>query len=223
MAAAVAGRIMFANLFVSQAALAAFVGLLIAVAVSDVRAMTIPNRYSAAIALLYPIYAVAAPHGVDWADGAIVGAIALSIGFVLFAMRFAGGGDVKFFAAVSLWAGSHNVAELAVVTALVGGIMAVAMIVHRRVAAPRTTATAGLAARAAASINVFLAAMLMRRSRSFNIPASSTGPAAAGAESASPVVPQFNPAGSQPVGTLPYGAAISVGGIVVAAMLLMRG
>lgn len=222
MAAAVAGRIMFANLFVSQAALAAFVGLLIAVAVSDVRAMTIPNRYSAAIALLYPIYAVAAPHGVDWVDGAIVGAVALSIGFVLFAMRFAGGGDVKFFAAVSLWAGSHNVAELALVTALVGGVMAVAMIVHRRIAAPRTTATAGFAARAAASVNVFLASILMRRSRSFGVAASSTGLAAAGAEPTSPE-PQSNPAGSQPMGTLPYGAAISVGGIVVAAMLLMRG
>lgn len=213
---------MFANLFVSQVALAAFVGLLIAVAVSDVRTMTIPNRYSAAIALLYPLYAIAAPHGVDWVDGAIVGAIALSIGFVLFAMRFAGGGDVKFFAAVSLWAGSHNVAELAVVTALVGGVMAVAMIVHRRVTAPRTMVTAGLGARAAASLNVFLASILMRRSRSFGVAASNTAPAVTGAEQASPES-QSNSAGSQPVGTLPYGAAISVGGIVVAAMLLMRG
>ena len=208
---------MFANLFVSQVALAAFVGLLIAVAVSDVRSMTIPNRYSAAVALLYPIYAVAAPHGVDWIDGAIVGGVALSIGFVLFAMRFAGGGDVKFFAAVSLWAGSHNVAELAVITALVGGIMAAAMMIHRRATAPRTTATAGFGARASASINVFLAAMLMRRSRSFGIAAPSTVPSGSNSES------QSNSAGSQPAGTLPYGAAISVGGIVVAAMLLMRG
>jgi prepilin peptidase CpaA len=211
---------MFANLFVSQVALAAFVGLLIAVAVSDVRSMTIPNRYSAAVVLLYPIYAVAAPHGVDWVDGAIVGGVALSIGFVLFAMRFAGGGDVKFFAAVALWAGSHNVAELAVITALVGGVMAVTMIIHRRMTAPRTTATAGVAARSAAYINVFLAAMLMRRARSFGIAAPSTVPSGTDPTSSEA---QSNSASSQPVGTLPYGAAISVGGIVVAAMLLMRG
>ncbi len=220
MAAAVAGRIMFANLFVSQAALAAFVGLLIAVAVSDIRGLTIPNRYSAAIVLLYPIYAVTAPHGVDWIDGAIVGAIALSIGFVLFAMRFAGGGDVKFFSAVSLWAGSHDVAELAVVTALVGGVLAVAMLIHRRVTAPRTTATGGLAARMSASVSVFLASLLMRRGRRFGVVASTAAPG--GADAPSPK-PEVNPAGSQPVGALPYGAAISVGGIVVAAMLLMRG
>lgn len=213
---------MFANLFVSHVALAAFVGLLIAVAVSDIRGLTIPNRYSAAIVLLYPVYALAAPHGVDWIDGVIVGAIALSIGFVLFAMRFAGGGDVKFFAAVSLWAGSHHLAELAIVTALVGGIVALVMIVHRRMTKPRTTATAGFTARTMASANVFLAAMLMRRARSFGIAVSNTVPATAGTDPINPE-PQANPAGSQPVGTLPYGAAISVGGVVVATMLLMRG
>lgn len=211
---------MFANLFVSQVALAAFVGLLIAVAVSDIRGLTIPNRYSAAIVLLYPIYALTAPHGVDWLDGAIVGAIALSIGFVLFAMRFAGGGDVKFFAAVSLWAGSHDVAELAVVTALVGGVLAVAMLIHRRITAPRTTATGGFAARAGTSISVFLASLAMRRGGRFGVVASSAAPG--GADAPNPK-PEVNPAGSQPVGALPYGAAISVGGIVVAAMLLMRG
>jgi prepilin peptidase CpaA len=222
LAAAVAGRNMFANLFVSQAALAAFVGLLIAVAISDLRSLTIPNRYSVAIALLYPIYAVAAPLGVDWVDGVIVGAIALGIGFLLFAMRFAGGGDVKFFAAVSLWAGSHHVAELAVVTALVGGVLALVMIIRRRLTAPRTTANAGFVARVMAFVSLLLGWLLMSRARRFGIAVSTAYPGSSGAEPAHPE-PQSNPAGSQPVGTLPYGAAISVGGIVVAAMLLMRG
>jgi prepilin peptidase CpaA len=213
---------MFANLFVNQAALAALVGLLIAVAVSDVRNLIIPNRYCAAIVLLYPIHVVSAPYGVDWIDGLIVGGIALGIGFLLFAMRFAGGGDVKFFAAVSLWAGSHHVAELAVVTALVGGVLALAMLVCRRPTAPRTTATPGFFGRTMAFIHVLLGSLLMSGARRFGIAVSTAYPGSSGAKPAIPE-PQSNPAASQPGGTLPYGAAISIGGIVVAAMLLMRG
>jgi prepilin peptidase CpaA len=213
---------MFANLLVNQAVIAALVGVLIAVAISDIRNLIIPNRYCAAIVLLYPIHVVTAPYGVDWSDGAIVGGIALGIGFLLFAMRFAGAGDVKFFAAVSLWAGSHHVAELAMVTAVVGGVLALVMIIRRRLAASRTTATAGFVSRLMATVHIFLSSLLMSQARRFGIAVSTASPGSPGAESAHPE-PQSNPAGSQPVGTLPYGAAISVGGIVVAAMLLMRG
>jgi len=139
---------MFANLFVSQAVLGVLVGLLVAVAIIDVRHLTISNRYCAAIALLYPVYVVTAPYGVDWIDGAIVGAVALTIGFLLFSMRFAGGGDVKFFAAISLWAGSHWLAEYVFVTALVGGVLSICMLIHRRLNSKRNAPSdVGLAAR----------------------------------------------------------------------------
>ena len=198
---------MFANLLVSQAVVGAFVGLLVAVAITDVRSLTISNRYCAAIALLYPVYVATAPYGVDWIDGAIVGAVALTIGFLLFAMRLAGGGDVKLFAAGSLWAGSHWLAEYVFATALVGGVFAVAMLIHRRIASKRTTPDVGIATRAAASANVLLNGLLLAGS---GASAGTTGS-------------NTNPEALQPVGDLPYGAAISFGGIVVAAMLLMRG
>lgn len=212
---------MFANLLLSQAVVGAFVGLLVAVAIIDVRHLTISNRYCAAIALLYPVYVLTAPYGVDWIDGAIVGAVALAIGFLLFAMRLAGGGDVKFFAAVSLWAGSHWLAEYVFVTAIVGGVFALFMMIHRRLTSKRATSSdVGLAARATASANVFLGGLLLARS----------GAVAPGAVSGTPVADgtvdsntKPHPEGPQPVGDLPYGAAISFGGIVVAAMLLMRG
>lgn len=213
---------MFANLLVNQAVIAAMVGVLIAVAISDMRHLIIPNRYSAGIALLYPIHVVSAPYGVDWIDGLMVGGIALGIGFLLFAMRFAGGGDVKFFSVVSLWAGSHHIAELATVTALVGGVLALAMLVRRRLTAPRATATAGVFGRIIASAQVLLGSLLMSQARRFGIAVSTAYPGSSGAEPARPES-QSNPAASQPIGTLPYGAAISVGGIVVAAMLLMKG
>jgi prepilin peptidase CpaA len=213
---------MFANLLVNQAAIAAMVGVLVAVAISDVRNLTIPNRYCAAIVLLYPVHVATAPYGVDWIDGIIVGAIAISIGFLLFSMRFAGGGDVKFFAAVSLWAGTHHVAEFTLVTALMGGILAVVMLVRRRRTAVQTTATAGFVGRVIAFVNACLGTLLTPLARHFGIAVSTTYPGSSGAEPAHPES-QSNPSGSQPVGTLPYGVAISVGGIVVAAMLLMRG
>jgi prepilin peptidase CpaA len=212
---------MFANLLVSQAVIGMFVGLLVAVAIIDVRHLTISNRYCAAIALLYPVYVLTAPHGVDWVDGAIVGAVALTIGFLLFAMRLAGGGDVKFFAAVSLWAGSHWLAEYVFVTALVGGAFAVVMLIHRRLASKRTTSSdVGLATRAAASANVFLGGLLLARS---GVVASSAVSGSPGADGTAESNTKPHPEGPQPVGDLPYGAAISFGGIVVAAMLLMRG
>ncbi len=221
MAAAVAGQIMFANLLVNQAVIGVFVGLLVAVAIIDVRHLTISNRYCAAIVLLYPVYAMTAPYGVDWIDGAIVGAVALTIGFLLFSMRLAGGGDVKFFAAVALWAGSHWLAEYVVVTALVGGAFALVMLIHRRLASKRTASSdVGLAARAAASANVFLGGLLLGRSGAV---ASGAVPGSPGADGTTDSNTKPSPEGPQPVGDLPYGAAISFGGIVVAAKLLMRG
>jgi prepilin peptidase CpaA len=205
---------MFANLWVSQLVVVAFAGVLVAVAIGDIRRLTIPNRYCAAIVLLYPIYVATATYAVDWVDGAIVGAVAVIIGFLLYAMRLAGGGDVKFFSAVALWAGSPLLVEFVFVTALVGGVVATAMLIHRRLTRPRAApAGMGLAARATASVNVFLGGLLLARSGA----AASTPSGAAEAPSLtdSERVP--------PVGTLPYGAAISVGGIVVAAMLLMKG
>jgi prepilin peptidase CpaA len=197
---------MFANLLVSQAAVGVFVGLLVAVAIIDVRHLTIPNRYCAAIVLLYPAYVVTAPYGVDWIDGVTVGAVALAIGFLLFSMRLAGGGDVKLFAAASLWAGSYWLTEYVFATALAGGVFAVAMLIRRRLTSKRPEV--GLATRTAASAGVLLNGLLLAGS----------GVAAAADSNTKP-----NPESPQPVGDLPYGAAIAFGGIVVAAMLLMRG
>jgi prepilin peptidase CpaA len=215
---------MFANLLVNQAVIGMFVGLLVAVAIIDVRHLTISNRYCAAIALLYPVYVVTAPYGVDWVDGAIVGAVALVIGFLLFAMRFAGGGDVKFFAAVALWAGKHWLAEFTFATAAAGGIVAVGVLIHHRLTAKRrASADVGVTARAVASANVFLNGLMLARSGATSAVATAAVPGSPGADGSANSTTKPNPEDPQAVGNLPYGAAISFGGIVVAAMLLMRG
>lgn len=215
---------MFANLFANQIVLAAFVGLLIAVAVEDIRRLTIPNRYCAAIALLYPIYVLTAPHGVDWIDGAIVGGVALAIGFLLFSMRLAGAGDVKLFSAVALWSGSHLLVNYIFVTTMVGGIIAIVMLIHRHLSKKRTASSRiGFRALASHTFHSVLAVLLPAFLRAGVAMAPGAAPAPSGTDVSADTKPESYPGSLPPVGTLPYGAPISVGGIVVAAMLLMRG
>jgi len=204
---------MLANQFLTQMVIAVFAGLLVAVAIADVRRMEIPNRYSLAITLLYPLHVISASNTVDWRGGLIVGAVALVIGFVLFAFRFAGGGDAKFFAASALWAGPDAIALLTFVTALVGGIVGLVLIFRRWLTAPaRPKSTVPLPARMAAAIAVFFGKLLMPR-----VGHASTGP------SVDSGGPGSEPSSLPPVGTLPYGVAICAGGLVIAAILFTRG
>lgn len=111
------------------ALIGAFVGLLLAAAISDIRSMTIPNGVSIALAILYPAYV--AVTGADWLDGLIAGAVVFAIGFVLFALNGLGGGDVKLLAASSLWAGTELLAPALFITALTGGLLCIALWLRR--------------------------------------------------------------------------------------------
>lgn len=110
----------------------AFAGLLIAAAASDWRSLTIPNRYSLAIVALFPCYVIAMGGSVEWMLHLAVAGSAFVIGFILFASRLCGGGDVKLLAAAALWAGPSYIVPLLVYTALSGGIMAMVLWVHHR-------------------------------------------------------------------------------------------
>jgi prepilin signal peptidase PulO-like enzyme (type II secretory pathway) len=107
--------------FLSHLSIVGFLGILAAAALSDVRNLTIPNRYCVAIALLYPAYLLSAGQPVDWLGALVVAGSMLAAGFVLFALRALGGGDAKLLAAVSLWAGPGLLPEFAILTALSGG------------------------------------------------------------------------------------------------------
>src|SRR3546814_4520782 len=90
----------------------AFAALLAAAAVEDVRRLIIPNRIPLGIIILYPAYVLSTGAPVDWVGGSTLAAGALAIGIVLFAFRYAGGGDVKLFVAASLWAGDRKSTRL---------------------------------------------------------------------------------------------------------------
>src|SRR3546814_19169935 len=87
----------------------AFAGILVAAAASDWRSLTIPNRYSLAAVALFPSYAIAMGGTVDWAVHLGFAGAAFALGFVLFALRLCGGGVVKLFPPVALWADRTSV------------------------------------------------------------------------------------------------------------------
>jgi prepilin peptidase CpaA len=115
-------------------ALLGFVAVLTAAALSDVRELIVPNRYSLAIALLFGIHVLASPAPVAWSDALTVAGASLGVGFVLFAFGLFGGGDVKLFAAASLWAGSrpHLFLAFALATAVAGALLAAILVMQRR-------------------------------------------------------------------------------------------
>jgi prepilin peptidase CpaA len=87
-------------------------------ALSDIRTYTIPNRVSYGLALLFFAYAAA-----KWPDLPVL--LHLGIGLFVFVMclifwqmRWMGGGDVKFVAAISLWMGPQRILIFMVFLAL---------------------------------------------------------------------------------------------------------
>lgn len=114
-------------------AVLAYVGLVFAAGVSDILTLTIPNRFSGAIVLLYPIHVLSAPHAIDWLNAMLIALGALCVGFALFAAGLWGGGDAKFLGAVALWAGPDSILDLIVTTTLAGGAICVFILLQHYV------------------------------------------------------------------------------------------
>ena len=110
--------------------LIAFVGLVGAGAVTDVRSRRIPNQISLAVAFVWVMFALTDNTG--WQGGLIVAVIVLSLGFVLYGFGLAGGGDIKLLTAVSLWAGTELALPMIATIAIAGAIVSVAVWIHAR-------------------------------------------------------------------------------------------
>jgi len=110
-----------------------FAGLLLAAAWQDLRTLHIGNGLSIAIAALFCVWALAGlvAEGYSWTDLVLAVGCAAAV-FLLGAAAFAGGllggGDVKLLAGVGLFAGPAHVVDLLLVTAVVGGVLGVAVL-----------------------------------------------------------------------------------------------
>lgn len=119
---------MFENVLASQMSVALFMALLLAAALTDIAYYKIPNVIVLAILALYPVYVLVNPIPVDWLWALGVAAISLVIGFVLFATKIFGAGDVKLATAMLLWAGPGLAPWALIVCAMTGLVMALVML-----------------------------------------------------------------------------------------------
>jgi prepilin peptidase CpaA len=113
--------------------LGAFSLLLIVAGWQDVRTMRIANGLSVAIVASFCLWALAgaALGRLSIAQIVFAGACAAAmfgVGALAFAMGGLGGGDVKLFAAASLFAGPGLLVDFLLVTALVGGALGLAIL-----------------------------------------------------------------------------------------------
>lgn len=105
-------------------ALIAFAAVMAAAAFEDFRRLVIPNLLPIALCALWPVYFAAAP---SLAGGLAAIGCALAVfvgGAVLFARGWLGGGDVKLLSAATLWAGPAGTPALLMLTGMLGGALA---------------------------------------------------------------------------------------------------
>lgn len=115
------------------ALLLVFPALLAFGAAYDLLTMTIPNRVSIALVLLF---LVAAPlAGLSMHDMLLhlgAGLMVLAAGIVLFAVGGFGGGDAKLLAAAALWIGFDQLVMFLANVTVFGGMLALAILAYRR-------------------------------------------------------------------------------------------
>jgi prepilin peptidase CpaA len=126
------------------AGLISFFGLLLLLAAyNDFRKYLIPDWISIAVAATYAVYQITiwtlgAPEAASNVGSNVMAALATAgVVFVLFLGLFAkgaiGGGDVKLITAASLWAGPNEILPLLLVTAVVGGLLGIGVLLGRRI------------------------------------------------------------------------------------------
>ena len=104
----------------------------------DVVSFEVPNWVSVGLVAAFAALAAAAGLAmttVAWHLAA--GAAVLIVGWILFAFGVVGGADAKLLAAAAVWTGFSALAEFLLVVALLGGALAIGLVVWRRVEAPR--------------------------------------------------------------------------------------
>lgn len=133
----------------SSLVLASFSALMVYAAYSDLKSYRLPNFISLILMVGFAVVmAVLQPplSAVGWHIG--VGAILFVVGFILFATGLFGGGDVKVIAALGLWLGPVNVLPFLMLMAVFGGVLAVVLLVFRKIRIPQkwleNSAIAGL-------------------------------------------------------------------------------
>ena len=108
--------------------------LMLTVIITDATRYIIPNWLNAAVLLLYPVMVLITPHEVPllYALYSFLGVFAC--GVLLFAVRIMWGGDIKLLIALAPWVSVKAGPSFLIYMALLGGLLALALITLRPVA-----------------------------------------------------------------------------------------
>jgi prepilin peptidase CpaA len=102
-------------------------------AANDVLSYTIPNWLCLTLAAIFPFAALASGENAGLIGAHLAFAVAiLALGFALFQFNILGGGDAKLLAAAALWTGLEGFKPFLLGTALVGGLLALALVTARQ-------------------------------------------------------------------------------------------
>ncbi len=119
------------------ALLVIFPALMAYAAFSDLFTMTISNWIS--IVLVVAFVVIAALLGMPSSTILLhlgCGAAVLVVSFILFAFGWIGGGDAKLAATTAVWMGFEHLAEYGMGSALIGGMLTLAILQFRRLPMP---------------------------------------------------------------------------------------
>lgn len=131
------------------------IALFIVAAYGDVKSFRIPNLLVAAIALLalVRLVAIGDPSVALYTVGTSLAV--LSIGFVLFALGYIGGGDAKLIAAAALLIGYRDLYSFLVFMCICGGIMSIVVFAARRKTKSKLYVPYGVAIATAGGVTLF--------------------------------------------------------------------
>lgn len=104
---------------------------------SDLRSYTLPNFISLIlIAGALVLFAILQPPLELFLWHIAVAAIVFVIGFIMFMTGIFGGGDVKVISALGLWFGLGNFLGFFTLMVLLGGLLALVLLIFRRIKLP---------------------------------------------------------------------------------------
>jgi len=110
-----------------------FPAVMIFAALSDLRTLTIPNNLSVILVVTFlPVAVLAGLPFESFLIHLAAGAGILVVGFLLFMTGTLGGGDAKLMSAAGIWVGAANISTFFLYVALIGGALAVGILIYRR-------------------------------------------------------------------------------------------
>lgn len=101
--------------------------LLIVGSAYDAKSFRIPNFVCVAIVALFPLFVFTSTNKILWEQHLFIFAVVMAVGFYFFVKKYAGAGDIKLIAAISLWAGPDMIGPFLFVTAITGGMLSLSL------------------------------------------------------------------------------------------------